>query len=297
MIDSINKFDYNIIKWIQDNIQNSFLDVIFKIITELGDKMVFILIVMILFWAVNKRFAYKFLFAFIGSAFINQVAKMAIQRPRPFKEDGIISIGSETGGSSFPSGHSQSSAVIFYGLNDEYGKRNKIIRAILIGILILVPLSRMYLAQHYLTDVVVGTLIGLLSAYLMFNLFKLFKDKEHIYPLYGIPVVVLVLLIFLNKDYNSYKDIFVAGAGYIGFTIGYAIEKIYIKHNVETSITNRILKVFIGLVIVAILYFGLKYLFALINEESFILDFIRYLTIALTATTLIPMLFKSVFKE
>lgn len=297
MIDSINKFDYNIIKWLEDNIRNNFFDFVFKVITELGDKMVFILVVMVLFWAVNKRFAYKFLFAFIGSAFINQVVKIVVQRPRPFEKAGITSVGKESSGYSFPSGHSQSTGIIYYSFNDEYGKKNKWVKGILIAILILVPFSRMYLAQHYLTDVVVGTIIGIIVAFVMYKLFDFFKDKEHIYPLYVIPVVIIVLALFINKEYDKYHELFVAGGGYIGFTIGYAIEKLYIQHNVVTSLQNRLLKILIGLVIVGTLYFGLKYLFGLISDENMILDFIRYLTVALTSTTLIPLLFTKVFKE
>ena len=40
----------------------------------------------------------------------------------------------------------------------------------------------MYLGQHYLTDVIVGAIIGILMSILAFKLFDLMKDKEHIYP-------------------------------------------------------------------------------------------------------------------
>lgn len=297
MLDIINKIDYNIISWLENNLRNNVFDNLFKIITEIGDKFVFILIVVILFWVVNKRFAYKFLFAFIGSAFINQVAKMIIKRPRPFYEEGITSVGKESSGYSFPSGHSQSTGIIYYSFNDEFGKKNKIIKIVLIAILILVPFSRMYLAQHYLTDVLVGTIIGIISAIIMYKIFDFFKEKEHIYPLFAIPIVLIVLTLLINKDYNKYHEIFIAGAGYIGFTIGYAIEKIYIKHDVNTTFQNKIFKVIIGLLILGIAFFGLKELFLIISVESMLLDFIRYLTVALIATIFIPYLFTKIFKQ
>ena len=296
-MDKINKFDYNIIKWIEDNLRNNVLDIFFKVITELGDKMVFIGIVMVLFWVVNKRFAYKFLFAFIGSALINQVLKVIIARPRPFTEPGISSVGKESSGYSFPSGHSQSTAIIYYAFNEECGKKNKIVKGILIALLILIPFSRMYLGQHYLTDVVVGVIVGLVSAYLIYKLFDLFKDKEHIYPLYGIPLVVILLLFFINKDYSNYQELFVAGGGYVGFSIGYFIEKLYIKHNVETTLVNKLLKLLIGVTIVAIFYFGLSALFKGISPENLMLDFLRYTVVGLAATTLVPYLFTLIFKE
>ncbi|HHT55837.1 MAG TPA: hypothetical protein GX012_04650, partial [Acholeplasma sp.] len=102
---------------------------------------------------------------------------------------------------------------------------------------------------------------------------------------------------FLKSDYDKVSEIYVAGAGYIGFAVGYAIEKLYIKHNVDTSIKNRIIKVVIGLVIVAVTYFGLKLWFDSINDLSVVLDFIRYFVLTITATTLIPYIFTKIFKE
>lgn len=292
----INKIDLQIIEWIEANLRNSVFDLFFKIITELGDKFVFIIIMLILFWAVNKRFSYKFLFAFLLSAIINTVIKVIVKRPRPY-ELGVESVGSKTKGYSFPSGHSQATGVIYYSLKEEFGKKHKALNWVLLIILILVPFSRMYLGQHFLSDVIVGALIGIIMSILAFKLFELMKDKEHIYPLYGIPVVLILLIVFLKQDYSKFSELYVAGAGYIGFSLGYLIEKLYIKHNVETSLKNRILKVLIGLVIVAAIYFGLSTLFKGINNESFILDFIRYFTLTLIATTAIPYLFTKVFKE
>jgi len=296
MLDTINKFDLNIIKWIENNLRSSFLDVIFQIITQLGDKFIFILIVIVLFWAVDKRFAYKFLFAFLLSAILNTIIKVIVKRPRPY-EEGITSVGSMTQGYSFPSGHSQATGVIYYSIKKEYANKNKLVNGLLIALLILVPFSRMYLGQHYLTDVFVGALIGIGMSMFAFKLFDLMKDKEHIYPLYGIPVIIIALLFFLKSDYHKVSEIYVAGAGYIGFAIGYAIEKLYIKHNVNTTIKNRIIKIVIGLVIVAATYFGLKLWFDSINDLSVILDFIRYFVLTIVATTLIPFIFVKIFKE
>lgn len=296
MLETINKFDLNIVKWIENNLRSNFLDVLFQVITELGDKFVFILIVIVLFWAVDKRFAYKFLFAFLLSAILNTIIKVIVKRPRPY-DKGISSVGSKTSGYSFPSGHSQATGVIYYSIKEEYANKNKLVNGLLIALLILVPFSRIYLGQHYLTDVIVGAIIGIGMSILAFKLFDLMKDKEHIYPLYGIPFIIIALIIFLKSDYNKVSEIYVAGAGYIGFAVGYAIEKLYIKHNVNTNIKNRILKVIIGLIIVAVTYFGLKLWFDSINDLSVVLDFIRYFVLTITATTLIPYIFTKIFKE
>lgn len=308
--------DVSIIKMIQ-SLRNPVFDYLFYGITQLGDKFVFMGIVAILYWTYNKRFAYKFLFAYLGSAVVNSVLKVIVRRPRPYVEgatfdaegniltDGqMVSVRNNvfdatTDGYSFPSGHSQSTGVIFYSFKNEFSNRAKWIIYALVALLVLVPFSRMYLGQHYLTDVLVGSIIGVVAAYLMFIVFEKMGDKEHLYPLLGIPVIVVLLLVFVitKGAYDSYKDLYVAGGGYIGFTVGYLVEKLYVKHNVKTTFLNKVLKVLIGLVGVLVLYVGLSKGFKAIHKESLVLDFLRYGIIALYASLGAPALFKLIFKD
>lgn len=288
----IKEIDIAIIRWLQNNLRSNFLDFIMNLLTHLGDVYIFILIVALIYWTIDKKFAYKFALAFIASAAINTTLKNIFNRPRPFKE-GLTSVSSETHGSSFPSGHSQASGVMFYSLNNEYGKKNKIVKTYAYIILFLVPFTRMYLGQHYLTDVLFGSIIGILVSILMFKLFDLMNDREHIYPLFLIPIFLLIMIIFHNKGYGNAKDLFVAGGGYIGFTIGYAIEKLYIKHNVDTTLLNKIIKIIIGLIIVVLVYVVLKTLFP---TNSLIFDSIRYFLVAISAASLVPYIYTKIFK-
>lgn len=292
-MNKLEQIDLDIVKWIQKSLSSNIMDTIIYSITHLGDKFFFIFLAVVIFWAVDKKFAFKLTISFIGSAAVNVVLKNIFLRPRPYN-NGAISIGPKTHGTSFPSGHSQASGVLFYSINDEYGKKYKYMRYLAIFILIMVPFSRMYLGQHYLTDVLTGSIIGIIAAIVGFKLFDLMKDKEHIYPLFVIPVFMVALIVLYSKGYDDVKDIFVAVGGYVGFVVGYAIEKLYIKHDVDTTWLNRIYKIIIGLIITASLYFGLKFIFP---EESLIFDFIRYTVIAFSATAIIPYLFTKIFKQ
>lgn len=292
MMNKISQIDISIVRWIQNNLRSNFLDVIMNVLTNLGDAYIFILLVVIIFWTVDKRFAYKFAISFIVSAAINTALKNIFNRPRPF-EEGLTSISEETHGSSLPSGHSQASGVIYYALNKQYGKHNKLVKYFAYFVLIIVPITRMYLGQHYLTDVLIGTIIGILAAILMFKLFDLMKEKEHIYPLFAIPIFLILMIILHSKGYDNAKDLFVAGGGYIGFTIGYAVEKIYVRHNVNTTLSNKIIKLITGLIFVIGLYIGLK---AIFPSNSLIFDSIRYFLIAITASCIVPFIFTKTFK-
>lgn len=290
----IDKFDLGLIKWIQNNLRNPFFDYLFYIITQLGDMYAFILIVVVIYWLIDKKFAYKFLFAFIGSAAVNNVFKVIFKRPRPFTHEGVESVFTKSRSYSFPSGHSQAIGVTFYSLKKEYGRRHRIINYILFTLVILVPFSRMYLGQHFLTDVVVGTIIGIVFAYLMFKLFDLMKDKEHIYPLYVIPFVLIGLAFLIGKDYEKYHELFISGAGFIGFISGYAIDKLYIKHDVNTTVKNKILKLIIGLAITLGFYLGLKEAFP---KDNNVYDFFRYLAVSFFISAGAPYLFVKIFKS
>ncbi|VEU80659.1 phosphatase PAP2 family protein [Haploplasma axanthum] len=290
----MDKIDISIVKWIQSNLRSNFMDYLMYMITQIGSSYFFIVLVVLLYWLVDKRFAYKFFFAFVGSALFNSIFKVIVKRVRPYTYEGITDIFETTHGYSFPSGHSQATGVIYYSMMDEYGKKNKVVKGLLIATLILVPFSRVYLGQHFLTDVLVGALIGLIVSHFMFKLFDKMKDKEHIYPLYAIPVIIIALLFFVGKDYGSYKDLFVAGGGYIGFTISYALEKLYVKHNVVTNITNKVLKALIGLVSTFAIYFILKEVFP---DQSLIFDFIRYLIVTCYAGLAVPFIFTKIFKN
>ncbi|MDY0211007.1 MAG: phosphatase PAP2 family protein [Acholeplasma sp.] len=263
---------------------NPVLDVIMRIITELGDQYFFILLSAILYWTIDKKFAFRFMIAFLGSAFINGGLKAVTNKPRPYQE-GARAILQETHGSSMPSGHAQASGAIGINLWNEYYYA-KWVRVLMILMIILVPLSRVYLGQHYLEDVVVGLLLGLiLGSLFMFLLGVGNPNKEHIRALYPIPILI-VLMFFVKQE-----QLYVAAGAYIGLSIGYYIEKMYVKCKVNQKASIQVLKVVIGLSVALLLKEGLKVILpygslADTNPSTldFTLDFIRYFLVAIWAS-------------
>lgn len=298
----MQQIDINIIEWIQ-SLRNGFLDFFFQVITFFGDQLFFILIGVLLFWLYNKKTAFKLVLAFLISSIIVGITKVIVARKRPYElgNSKIESVGSsETHGYSFPSGHSQGSGLLFYGLKDIFNK--KWFKYLLMAILILVPLSRMYLGQHFLSDVIVGTAIGILGVILASKLINLMGDKEHIYPLYGIPVAIIGLIILLvlqgrasytSEFYFRYQDLFKMIGAYIGFSAGYALEKVYVKHDVNATIKVKLLKVIVGLLPLAAIYFGLS---AILPKDG-LASMFRYLLVALWAVLGAPYVFTLIFKD
>ncbi len=280
--------DLEIIYRLQD-LRNAFLDGTFYLITQLGDQIFFILVAGVLYWTVDKRLAHKFVFAYMMSAIANTALKNVFKRTRPFYYPGVESEPSwRTTGYSFPSGHAQASGVLgytAYHIAKKYDK--KYFSWIGLFIMIMVPLSRMYLGQHFLTDVIVGLFLALGLTYLSFKLVDKMGNDEHIYTLMLAPLFIAALLLF------PHHDLAVGAGGFVGFAAGYYVEKKFIGYDVSAKMWVQVLKVLLGLAVAMIIKEGLKLVF----PELIFFDFVRYLLIGGWAALGAPVTFKYVFKH
>ena len=129
-----------------------------------------------------KKFRIQIISNTLLAVGISQLLKRVIQRARPID----IALIEETG-YSFPSGHSMV-AFAFYGLiiyliyKSKLNIKLKILFIVLLSLLILgIGLSRIYLGVHYVTDVLGGYILGLLSLIIFIELIykKYFLKKEN----------------------------------------------------------------------------------------------------------------------
>ena len=128
-----------------------------------------------------KKFRIQIISNTLLAVGISQLLKRVIRRPRPID----IALIEETG-YSFPSGHSMV-AFAFYGLiiyliyKSKLNIKLKILFIVLLSLLILgIGLSRIYLGVHYVTDVLGGYILGLLSLIIFIELiYKKYFLKEN----------------------------------------------------------------------------------------------------------------------
>ena len=275
--------DIEIIKALQ-LLRNPVFDYFFFIVTQFGDEVFIIILVGMLYWTYSQKYAFKIIRGLTISTLFTLGLKEVFRRPRPFMVEGITAPPIEgviTEGYAFPSGHSQvagGQAFVYFDLYQTHKK--PFLKWLTIAALILIPLSRMYLAQHYLTDVIVGLLIGL---YMMHHTFKFFDRFEHVmhrYVLYVIPILLIILI--LVRDPNLYKGF----GGWIGFVIGHFLNTIVITEEKEETFLFKLIKVILGLTTVFMLKEGLKYVFPV----SLIFEFIRYFLIGGWASIGVPLI-------
>lgn len=292
--------DLSIVKGLQ-NIRNPLFDELFYFITQLGDQYAFIFIAVVIYWTMSKKFAHKFVFAFMISAIINTGFKEIIKRPRPYvaSSDVYTKPSWETSGYSFPSGHAQAAGVIGFTAYHVSKKENKKWLWYLgLFVLIFVPISRIYLGQHYLSDVLVGVILAFILSHYVFKLVDKMGDHEDIYTLMLVPFFILALFFVQNEV------MFVAAGGFSGFALGYYLEKKYVCYAVKAPILFQIIKVVIGIGIVFAIRLGVKAIlpysdFADVDPTTtdLIYDFIRYFLIGLWAAYGAPLVFKYVIKN
>lgn len=148
------------------------LDTFFIYVTKLGDNgMIWILLVAaLIFYKPTRKFGYLCGIALISEFFINDfVLKNVIARPRPFEINNIELLIKAPSGYSMPSGHSASSFVIA-GTFLFFKQKG---RWLVLCLASLIAISRVYLQVHYLSDILVGSLLGLLIAYIYFQKYSI----------------------------------------------------------------------------------------------------------------------------
>lgn len=272
-----------IIKYIQ-SFSNPFLDTFFVLFTNLGGQTLGLILTIYFLWFKDKRYGYSLGFSVSISLLINNIIKIFVNSPRPIGEEGIRTLAKETAtGTSFPSGHSQGNAATFTSLILHFKSKPIIIIGIIM--MILIPISRLYLGVHWPIDVVFGSLFGILSVFLSNFIFEYIEktDKSYIYLI--ISAVAIISTIFLNTE-----DYLKSAGALSALCIGYVIDKKYTNYNPTDCDINPIIKLIVGLGGTAALFFLID--FAM--PHLLIKHFIKYFVVAVYAIIISPILFKCI---
>ena len=155
------------------------LNVFFINYTFMGDGIFALcLTAAILFYFKRKQQGLALLYSFLISGIVVQLIKNLVTSPRPklFFEAGqylhFIDGVSLSNNSSFPSGHTATAFAIATVM--VVMMKNKSWQLLILIATVLVGYSRIYLAQHFLLDIIIGAMIGsasgVLSVYLAKNI-------------------------------------------------------------------------------------------------------------------------------
>jgi membrane-associated phospholipid phosphatase len=150
------------------------LNVFFINYTFIGDGIFALCLVALLFYFKKKKQGFAMLYSFLISGIAVQIIKNLVSAPRPklFFEAGqylhFIDGVSLANNSSLPSGHTATAfgiaTVLVLMLKNKTWQPHILIAAVMVGY------SRIYLAQHFLLDVMIGAVIGSASGIAAFYL-------------------------------------------------------------------------------------------------------------------------------
>jgi len=276
-----------IILWLQQ--ASPVLDIPFKALTFLGEEAFFLVALPFLYWCIDRSLGARITLLFLFSAWINASAKIIADQPRPFEYDPRIKKLAEAGGGGLPSGHTQG-AVVFWGyLAAAYSRPWLwIFAAVLI---ILIPLSRLYLGMHFPTDLIGGYVIGafLLIPFLFLedSITQWVRTLSLVWQL-GLAICLPALMAVLSPGWE--KNCITAAATLMGMAVGFVLEQRFIGFETTGTWQRRILRFIVGIVVIIAVWLGLKASFAGL-EPAVLFRFIRYTLVGLWGALGAPWLF------
>ncbi|MFN8483970.1 MAG: phosphatase PAP2 family protein [Anaerolineae bacterium] len=136
------------------------------LLTFMGRVEFYLLLLPILYWCVSAALGLRVGLILLLSAGLNDLLKITLAQPRPYWVDPTVRALSPEPTFGAPSGHAQNAVAVWGVIASAIGTR--VAWAAAIVLMALIGLSRVYLGAHFLSDVVLGWLIGalLLAAFL-----------------------------------------------------------------------------------------------------------------------------------
>lgn len=274
-----------------ESIRNPFLDGVAAFFSLLGEPLFMVVLICVLYWLVSKKLGERLAVISFTSLTINAGLKGWISRPRPYmmghvsrvELSGLVDTMDLQPYESFPSGHSQINGGVTFGVASHYRKNWMWIVALIITLCVM--WSRVYLGVHYLTDTLCGGALGITFAIIWDLLYEQFKDKKY-WILVGFSILSIIIMIFIPT-----KSTFEQAGMMIAGTIALPIEEKFIGFTDATCPKNRCLRLLIGIGCVGVVFGAFSLLpFAFLELIGW--KFVKYFLTVLTATLLVPFLFK-----
>lgn len=291
--------------WLLEGIRTPFLNKLMQFITYFGQEIIIIAVICVLYWCVDKRFAYLLGFTYFTAGLCVQSLKITFRIPRPWIIDpeftAVKSAVPGATGYSFPSGHTQGATCLFFPLAL---KTRKIwIKILCILFFLVIGFSRMYLGCHTPKDVLVSLFLSLLVSSIIWKYQAFLLDstrylKQIAGILIAISLAVAAYSLILNGngiiETKYVVDCCKASGAGLAYAIGWYIERT--KLNFDTRADHvfvQILKLVIGLAIALLIKTG----FSAIFGSSILAKMLEYFILVLWVVVIYPFIFSKILKK
>ncbi len=277
-----------------------------KAFTFLGSEEFFLLALPIIYWCIDARIGLRMGIILLLNGALNSVLKLAFFGPRPYwVNPQVKALVSET---SFgvPSGHAQMAAGLWGMLASQIKRPWAWGAAIFLALMI--GLSRLYLGVHFLHDVLLGWLLGALVLWTLLKLWDstaAWVQTKSTGQQAGLAFLLSVLMLvagaiafgsarntLLPPEWTAnalaagahempepltLNSVITSAGTLFGLLAGLAWMQPRGGFDAGGTLDKRVLRFIVGLVGVAILWYGLGAIFPR-NEElvSYVLRYLRY---------------------
>jgi hypothetical protein len=281
-----------------------------QIFTLLGQSEFYFAFLPLIFWCLSREVGANLTVLLLTSSYLNGLFKGTFQGPRPYWLD--ASLEKATSDSfGFPSGHAQAVATVWgyvaLRLRRWWGW------AIALFMIVMVSLSRVYLGEHFPTDVLAGALVGavLIAGYVAFQ-----SRLGAWFAKYGLGAqvgwVILAMLIallglaaivgsrqvgyalsFYISGLAAAKESMITACGaLLGAGVGLVLEQRYVRFSASGSFWQRLARGAIGMAGVWVLWYQSElFLPAEPLALGLVMGFLRYAVTTFWVTFVWPWLF------
>jgi PAP2 superfamily len=254
---------------------NGSLENLMLLITNLGSENAYIVVLALYSWLVSPKLGRQLGLWFGLNFALNSGLKMLFNTPRPFAiAPGLASVKAmaTAGGGAMPSGHAQNAAFMSGFLADKHPKTWLI--ALLVVLTLLIAVSRVYLAVHFVQDVLIGLGIGLIISIIAARLEI---------PVLKLTAKVIAVVVGLGISVFVGSDI----ARSLGVAVAFLISSG--DFDVPKTWVSRVLVALIGLALVFGVYFAISLIPDGIRHLAWV-SYLRYFILALFAIEGFPRL-------
>lgn len=299
-------------RWLQENYPQ--LEGFFQAITTLGNEEFFLATMPLLYWCIDKRLGRQLGFIFFVSIAVNTTLKQAFREPRPFWIEPDLGL-ADTSGYGIPSGHTQYATTLYLAIAAAVHRFWAWLLALLL--IFLMGLSRIYLGQHFIQDVIAGFLVGLilLTALFLWNRYAAPGFSKRLLGQRMLAVLGVVLALALayagvryligapdmnvpwaafipEAELSSITEIATAVGALLGFGVGILFEGSRVRFRADGPLLKRAGRYILGIIVTVIIWQGLGAIFP--REPLWLalpLRVLRYALVTLWAAYLAPLLF------
>ncbi len=315
--------DLQYLLFLQNNVRTESLTPYMMEISNIAISFWLLAVFLCIFWCINKKAGLFVLTTYSISSLTNALVKLSFCIYRPWIRDPriappiihmtnrIIDAKRTASGYSFPSGHTQVVTSYFSSCIFLTWKKYKWLTILFLLAILIVAFSRNYLGVHTPQDVIFGFILGSLSvfwSYLFINRTKQDKKSDLKLLVYAIIITIVSILYFTLKNYPTeldpegklivdpqkmIKDGFLGIGVWLGFNLGWFIEKHYVNFSTDGSILCKIIRAIVGVTTVYLVFYKLGSLYYSFLPNNYA-RMCQWASMMLYTIAIYPMIFKFV---